>query len=264
MKRKEDPRFIRGQGTLRRRPQAARGCCTAPCCAARSRTRASCRSTPPRRWRTRRCAPSSPARTSRGSGLAWMPTMSADTQAVLATDKVRFQGQEVAFVVAERPLRRARRARAHRRRVRGAAGGRRRAQGARRRRAGHPRRQGGRDRQPHLRLGGRRRGRGRRACSPRADVVVVARHDLPALPPGADGDLRRGRPMDTVMGQLDAVDDDPGAARAPHGLRARRRAARAQDPRSSPATSAAASATRCRSTRATSARSSARSSPASR
>ena len=34
-------------------------------------------------------------------GLAWMPTMSSDVQAVLATDKVRFQGQEVAFVVAE-------------------------------------------------------------------------------------------------------------------------------------------------------------------
>ena len=34
-------------------------------------------------------------------GLAWMPTLSADTQAVLVTDKVRFQGQEVAFVVAE-------------------------------------------------------------------------------------------------------------------------------------------------------------------
>jgi aerobic carbon-monoxide dehydrogenase large subunit len=34
-------------------------------------------------------------------GLAWMPTLSYDTQAVLATDKVRFQGQEVAFVVAE-------------------------------------------------------------------------------------------------------------------------------------------------------------------
>src|SRR6201986_538364 len=32
---------------------------------------------------------------------AWMPTLSGDTQAVLATDKVRFQGQEVAFVVAE-------------------------------------------------------------------------------------------------------------------------------------------------------------------
>jgi carbon-monoxide dehydrogenase large subunit len=36
-----------------------------------------------------------------GLSLAWMPTMSYDTQAVLATDKVRFQGQEVAFVVAE-------------------------------------------------------------------------------------------------------------------------------------------------------------------
>lgn len=34
-------------------------------------------------------------------GLAWMPTLSGDRQAVLATDKVRFQGQEVAFVVAE-------------------------------------------------------------------------------------------------------------------------------------------------------------------
>ena len=36
-----------------------------------------------------------------GLNLAWVPTMSADTQAVLATDKVRFQGQEVAFVIAE-------------------------------------------------------------------------------------------------------------------------------------------------------------------
>jgi carbon-monoxide dehydrogenase large subunit len=33
--------------------------------------------------------------------LAWMPTLSQDVQPVLATDKVRFQGQEVAFVVAE-------------------------------------------------------------------------------------------------------------------------------------------------------------------
>ncbi|MCP9485159.1 MAG: aerobic carbon-monoxide dehydrogenase large subunit [Gaiellaceae bacterium MAG52_C11] len=35
--------------------------------------------------------------------LAWMPTLSGDTQAVLATDKVRMQGQEVACVVAESP-----------------------------------------------------------------------------------------------------------------------------------------------------------------
>ena len=33
-------------------------------------------------------------------GLAWMPTLFGDVQAVLATDKVRFQGQEIAFVVA--------------------------------------------------------------------------------------------------------------------------------------------------------------------
>ena len=94
--------------------------------------------------------------------LAWMPTLSDDVQSVLATDKVRFQGQEVAFVVAEdrysardalelidveyEPLPPVDR----------------RPQGARRRRAGHPRRHRGQDRQPHLRLGGRRRGRVRR------------------------------------------------------------------------------------------------------
>jgi carbon-monoxide dehydrogenase large subunit len=33
-------------------------------------------------------------------GLAWMPTISYDTQAVLAGDKVRFQYQEIAFVIA--------------------------------------------------------------------------------------------------------------------------------------------------------------------
>jgi carbon-monoxide dehydrogenase large subunit len=34
-------------------------------------------------------------------GLAWIPSLSHDVLAVLATDKVRYQGQEVAFVVAE-------------------------------------------------------------------------------------------------------------------------------------------------------------------
>src|SRR4029078_10939433 len=33
-------------------------------------------------------------------GLSWMATIYYDTQAVLAGDKVRFQGQEVAFVIA--------------------------------------------------------------------------------------------------------------------------------------------------------------------
>ena len=36
-----------------------------------------------------------------GDNFAWMPTLSYDTQAVLATDKVRFQGQEVAYVIAD-------------------------------------------------------------------------------------------------------------------------------------------------------------------
>lgn len=36
-----------------------------------------------------------------GLNLAWAPTLSADVQAVLVTDKVRFQGQEVAFVIAD-------------------------------------------------------------------------------------------------------------------------------------------------------------------
>src|SRR5437763_13813371 len=34
------------------------------------------------------------------AGLAWMPTLSADTEAVLALDRVMYQMQEVAFVVA--------------------------------------------------------------------------------------------------------------------------------------------------------------------
>jgi aerobic carbon-monoxide dehydrogenase large subunit len=36
-------------------------------------------------------------------GLAWMPTLSGDTQAVLVTDKIRYQGQEIAAVVATDP-----------------------------------------------------------------------------------------------------------------------------------------------------------------
>src|SRR3979409_1312447 len=84
--------------------------------------------------------------------LAWMPTLSGDTQAVLATDKVRFQGQEVAAVVAggrdaagprgplgvgsQRPA------------ADPQPGGR-----PSRGRARHPRRQGRPERQPHLPLG---------------------------------------------------------------------------------------------------------------
>ncbi len=64
-------------------------------------------------------------------GLAWMPTISYDTQAVLAGDKVRFQGQEVAFVIATDEYSANDALAADRRRVRPAARDRQRAQGAR-------------------------------------------------------------------------------------------------------------------------------------
>ena len=97
--------------------------------------------------------------------LAWMPTLSGDRQAVLATDKVRFQGQEVAFVVAEdrysardalelidveyEPLP----AVVDARHALDAGA------------PAHPRRPAGPHQQPHLRLGGRRRRPGPRRCS---------------------------------------------------------------------------------------------------
>ena len=73
-----------------------------------------------------------------GLKLAWMPTLSGDVQAVLATDKVRYQGQEVAFVIAEDRLLGPRRARVDRRRVRSAGADDRRPAGARRRRPARP------------------------------------------------------------------------------------------------------------------------------
>ena len=95
-------------------------------------------------------------------GLAWMPTISYDTQAVLAGDKVRFQGQEVAFVIATDPYSAQDALAADRRRVRAAARDRQRPQGARRGRAADPRRQGRPARQPREpAVGGRRRGRDR-------------------------------------------------------------------------------------------------------
>ena len=123
VKRKEDDRFIRGRGNyvddivLPR--HAAHGDPAQP---ARPRPDHLDRHLA----RPRRCpawSRSSPASCWPQHNLAWMPTLSGDTQAVLATDKVRFQGQEVAGVVAEDPYVAARRARADRRRLRAAAGG---------------------------------------------------------------------------------------------------------------------------------------------
>jgi carbon-monoxide dehydrogenase large subunit len=100
MKRKEDPRFVRGQGryiddlklpgmlhgAILRSPLAHARITSIDTSAALAHPRVRAVVT---------------GQDLAGLGLAWMPTMSQDTQAVLATDKVRFQGQEVAFVVAE-------------------------------------------------------------------------------------------------------------------------------------------------------------------
>jgi carbon-monoxide dehydrogenase large subunit len=100
MRRKEDPRFIRGRGTyvddvrlpgmlhgaILRSPHAHARIRSIDVAAAEAHPKVRAVIT---------------GQTLAGLNLAWMPTLSSDTQAVLATDKVRFQGQEVAFVVAE-------------------------------------------------------------------------------------------------------------------------------------------------------------------
>ena len=123
-----------------------------------------------------------------------------------------------------------RRAAADRRRVRAAAGGRERPQGARPRRAADPRRQGRPARQPREPdVGGRRRG-GHRPRLRRGRHGRHARHHLPALPPGAARDVRDHRRLQPADRPARHLQRQPGAARAPHGLRARRRPRRAHDP----------------------------------
>src|SRR5262249_3018104 len=99
-RRKEDARFIRGRGTfaddvqlpgilhgaIRRSPLAPARIRSGDTVAAEAHPKV-------------RAVITGPALAARN--LAWMPTLSRDVQAVLATDKVRFQGQEIAFVVAE-------------------------------------------------------------------------------------------------------------------------------------------------------------------
>jgi carbon-monoxide dehydrogenase large subunit len=100
MRRKEDPRFIRGQGTyvddvqlpgmlhgaVLRSPYAHARIVSIDTTAAKQHPKVHAVIT---------------GADLEGLKLAWMPTLSADVQAVLAVDKVRFQGQEVAFVVAD-------------------------------------------------------------------------------------------------------------------------------------------------------------------
>jgi carbon-monoxide dehydrogenase large subunit len=100
MKRKEDPRFVRGQGkyvddvqlpgmlhgAVLRSPVAHARIVSIDTLAAQQHPKVHAVIT---------------GKDLEARGLAWMPTLASDSQAVLATDKVRFQGQEVAFVVAE-------------------------------------------------------------------------------------------------------------------------------------------------------------------
>ena len=159
-------------------------------------------------------------------GLAWMPTISYDTQAVLAGDKVRFQGQEVAFVIATdeysandalqlidveyEPL--------------PASSTRAWADLD----AADPRRQDGSARQPgQPDLGGRRRG-GDEPGLRRGRHGGLARHHLPS--PGPAGDVRDDRRLQPGDRPARHLQRQPGAARPPDGLCARRRARRAHDP----------------------------------
>jgi carbon-monoxide dehydrogenase large subunit len=100
MRRKEDARFVRGKGTyvddvtlpgmlygaVLRSPMAHARVLSIDTSAAEAHPKVRAVIT---------------AKTLAEHGLAWMPTLSHDVQAVLAGDKVRFQGQEMAFVVAE-------------------------------------------------------------------------------------------------------------------------------------------------------------------
>ena len=229
LKRKEDARFIRGQGTylddielpgmvhgaVLRSPYAHARIVSIDTSAALAHPNVAAVVT---------------AKDLETLGLAWMPTISYDTQAVLGGRQGPLPGPGGRVRDRDRRVLGQRRAVADRRGVRAAAGGRERAQGARPRRAADPRRQvrpGGQHREPDV--GGRRPG-GHRERLRRGRHGRGARHHLPALPPGAARDLRdhrRLQPGDRAAGHLQR---QPGAARAPHGLRARGGAGGAHDP----------------------------------
>ena len=100
MRRKEDARFIRGKGSfiddIRLRGMLHGAVLRSPY--AHARIRSVDTSAAEAHPKVRAVITGA---TLQDRDLAWMPTLSGDTQAVLATDKVRFQGQEVAFVVAD-------------------------------------------------------------------------------------------------------------------------------------------------------------------
>ena len=117
--------------------------------------------------------------------LAWMPTLSGDTQAVLATDAIRFQGQEVAAAVIEDPYIAADAAEMVLRRGRGPARARRSLQGARSLGPHHPDRQGRQERQRRLHLGVWGCAEATDAAFASADRVVELKTHYPRCHPGS-------------------------------------------------------------------------------
>ena len=215
MPRKEDARFIRGQGNYVddiKLPGMLYGAILrSPHAHARHRLD---------RHHRRRGAPEVRAvitgETLTGLNLAWMPTLSDDVQAVLATDKVRYQGQEVAFVVAETqyaardalelievdyeplpPVVDARKALdADAPVIRDDIEG--------------------KHRQPHLRLGGGRRRPTTDAVFGEAEVVVAQDVLYPRVHPAPLETCGTVADMDKVTGKLTVWYHHAGAARAPH------------------------------------------------
>ncbi len=100
MKRKEDPRFVRGQGNYvddLQLPGMLHGAvlrATLPHARIVSIDTSAAEAHP-------KVKAVITGKVLETLGLAWIPSLSHDVLAVLATDKVRYQGQEVAFVVAE-------------------------------------------------------------------------------------------------------------------------------------------------------------------
>ena len=135
---------------------------------------------------------------------------------LLALDRVRLAGEEVALVVARNPRGRARRRRPDRDRVRGPAGDHRVRQGARARRRVAPRQHSG---QRLLRLRVRRRRQDRRPDR-KGPACRARRAGKPARGADADGAARRARLVRRQVRDLRA------ALRAPGRLRDARRARR--------------------------------------
>ena len=158
-----------------------------------------------------------------------MPTISYDTQAVLAGDKVRFQGQEVAFVIATNeysardalplidveydPLEAVVNAR----------------------KALDPDAPLIRDDKPGKtdNLATPTWEAGDEEATERSSPRPTSRdprHHVPARASGADGDLRHDRRLQPGDRPARPLQRQPGAARAPHRVRACRRSGGAHDP----------------------------------